>query len=56
MEPGPGEKREKVTLKPEKEALEQHEQSRTKQNKNWAKGGHRYEREEKKWIRALNKP
>ena len=34
MEAGPGEKCEKVTLKPEKEALEQPEQSRTKPNKN----------------------
>ena len=33
VEAGPGEKCEKVTLKPEKEALEQPEQSRTKSNK-----------------------
>ena len=33
LEAGPGEKRETVTLKPEKEALEQPEQSRTKPNK-----------------------
>ena len=31
---------EKVTLKPEKEALEQPEQSRTKPDKNWVIGGH----------------
>ena len=35
VEAGPGEKCEKVTLKPENEALEQPEQSRTKPNKNW---------------------
>ena len=35
---------EKVTLKPEKEALEQPEQSRTKPDKNWVNGGHRNER------------
>ena len=38
---------EKVTLKPEKEALEQPEQSRTKPDKNWVIGGHRNERERK---------
>ena len=52
MEAGSGEKCEKVTLKkvtlkPEKEALEQPEQSRTKPNKNWVKSGHRNERETK---------
>ena len=50
MEAGPGEKCEKVTLKPEKETLEQPEQSRTKLNKNTEmKAG------EKKWIWDLNK-
>ena len=44
MEAGPGEKFEKVDPKLEKEALEQPEQSRTKQNKNWTKSGHRNER------------
>ena len=44
MEAGPGETCEKVTLKPEKEALEQPEQSRTKPNKNWVKSEHRNER------------
>ena len=44
MEAGPGEKCEKVTLEPEKEALEPPEQSRTKPNKNWVKSGHRNER------------
>ena len=44
MEACTGEKCQKVTLKPEKEALEQLEQSRTKPNKNWVKGGHRNER------------
>ena len=44
MEAGLGEKYEKVTLKAEKEALEQPEQSRTKPDKNWVKSGHRNER------------
>ena len=44
MEAGPGEKCEKVTLKQEKEALEQPEQSRTKPNKNWVKSRHKNER------------
>ena len=44
MEACTREKCQKVTLKPEKEALEQPEQSRTKPNKNWVKGGHRNER------------
>ena len=43
MEAGLGEKCEKVTLEPEKEALEQPEQSRTKPNKNWLKSEHRNE-------------
>ena len=44
MEAGPVEMCEKVTPKPAKEALEQPEQSRTKPDKNWVKGGHRNER------------
>ena len=44
MEAGLGEKCEKVTLKAEKEALEQAEQNRTKPNKNRVKSGHRNER------------
>ena len=43
MEAGPGEKYEKVTLEPEKEALEQPEQSRTKPNKKRIKSGRRNE-------------
>ena len=50
VEAGPGEKCEKVTLKPEKEALEQPEQSRTKPNKNRVKSGHGMKGEERKWI------
>ena len=44
MEACTGEKCQKVTLRPEKEALEQPEQSRTKPNKNRVKSGHRNER------------
>ena len=43
MEAGPGEMCEKVTLKPEKETLEQPEQNRRKLNKNWVKSEHRNE-------------
>ena len=44
MEAGPGETCEKVTLKPEKEALDEPEQNRIKPNKNWVKSEHRNER------------
>ncbi len=44
MEDCPGEKCEKVTLKTEKEALEQPQQSRTVPNLNWVECGHRNER------------
>ena len=57
MEAGPGEKCEKVTPKPAKEALEQPEQSRKQnQRKTEWKVGTKIKGAKNKWIWARKKP